>query len=428
MAKSHFPLISALSVAMPRLKFVTKKKVNVGFLAPLSGPLKSWAEPGFNGCLIWQERINAAGGLSIGDRRYLIDVIPYDTQFQPDRALEGARKLVMENEVKFLIMVGGNDFSRPLRDFVNQRRILVSTALPSDLSPDARTLIAPSEVHPIYNVTGVDWLKRTQPNIKTVAMCTQNDAHGIPSIATYRAAFEAANIDIVAERLFPIETSEFKPLVEELLAAKPDLLCWDTAYEPFVHALTIEAFRQGYRGPILSCTCDNYVELIAKTSPEFMEGFVFQFPDFDDPRLNDQQINFQNPNGFYEEFCTRFPGTWSAVSWQYVSVLDIWKSAVERCRSFEPATVMAMMKVGGRSRNVFGDAIWWGRELFGIDNALVGYWPVVKIQNGRARIVEFGSILDWWSAHKEVLIRHMRKMGLMWDQREEKIAESRYFL
>jgi branched-chain amino acid transport system substrate-binding protein len=144
--------------------------------------------------------------------------------------------------------------------------------------------------------------------------------------------------------------------------------------------------------------------------------------------LNDQQINFQNPNGFYEEFCTRFPGTWSAVSWQYVSVLDIWKSAVERCRSFEPATVMAMMKVGGRSRNVFGDAIWWGRELFGIDNALVGYWPVVKIQNGRARIVEFGSILDWWSAHKEVLIRHMRKMGLMWDQREEKIAESRYFL
>jgi branched-chain amino acid transport system substrate-binding protein len=89
---------------------------------------------------------------------------------------------------------------------------------------------------------------------------------------------------------------------------------------------------------------------------------------------------------------------------------------------------MAMMKVGGRARNVFGDAIWWGRELFGIDNALVGYWPVVTIQNGRARIVEFGSILEWWSEHKDVLIRHMRKMGLMWDQREEKIAESRYSL
>jgi branched-chain amino acid transport system substrate-binding protein len=157
-----------------------------------------------------------------------------------------------------------------------------------------------------------------------------------------------------------------------------------------------------------------------------MEGFVFQFPDFDDPRLNDPQINFQNPNLFYEEFCARFPGTWSAVSWQYVSVLDLWKTAVERSGSFEPATVMAMMKVGGKSKNVFGDATWWGRELFGINNALVGYWPVVTIQKGRARIVEYGSILDWWNAHSETLIKHMRKMGLMWDQREGKITESRY--
>ena len=63
-----------------------------------------------------------------------------------------------------------------------------------------------------------------------------------------------------------------------------------------------------------------------------------------------------------------------------------------------------------------------------IDNALVGYWPVVTIQDGRARIVEYGSILDWWNAHSAILIRHMRRMGLMWDQREGKIAESRYGL
>jgi len=426
MAKSNSPLFSALSLAMPRLKIETKKEVKVGFLAPLSGKLKSWAGPGYHGCLIWKERINEAGGLLIGDRRYLVDIIPFDTQFQPERALDGARKLVLEDHVKFLIMVGGNDFSRPLRDFVNRQRTLVSTALPSDLSPDARTLIAPSEVHPIYNVTGVDWLKRDQPSLKTVAMCTQDDAHGLPSIATYRAAFEAANITVVAERLFPIETSEFGGIVKDLLATKPDILCWDTAYEPFVHALTIEAYRQGYRGRIISCTCDNYRELIDRTSPSFMEGFVFQFPDFDDPRLNDPQINFHDPNLFYEEFCARFPGTWSAVSWQYVSVLDLWKTAVERSGSFEPATVMAMMKVGGKSKNVFGDATWWGRELFGINNALVGYWPVVTIQKGRARIVEYGSILDWWNAHSETLIKHMRKMGLMWDQREGKITESRY--
>lgn len=423
--RSSSPLASALSLAIPRLKIETKKEVNIGFLAPLSGKLKSWAEPGYHGCLIWKDRINAQGGIEVRDRRFVVDIIPFDTEFKPEKALEGARKLVLEHDAKLLVMVGGNDFSEQVRDFVNQQKTLVTTLLPSDLSPDARTLIAPTEVHPIYNVTGVDWLKRNEPTLRTVAMCTQDDAHGLPSIATYRAAFEAAGIEVVAERLFPIETTEFSGIVQDLMAHKPDILCWDTAYEPFVHALTIEAYRLGFKGRLLSCTCDNYLDLIDKTSPDFMEGFVFQFPDFDDPRLNGPQINFEDPNAFYEEFCSRYPGAWSAVSWEYVSTLEIWKTAVERARTFEPSTVLAMMKVGGKGKHVFGEAAWWGRELFGIDNALVGYWPVVTIQGGRARIVEFGSILDWWAAHSDLLIKHMREMHLMWDQRQTKLAETR---
>lgn len=417
--KARSPLQIALARASPRLAITTKKSLNVGFLAPLSGKLKSWAQPGYNGCLIWRDRINAAGGITIAGRSHLVDIIPYDTVFDPVRALEGARKLVEQDQVELILMVGGNDLSKALKEYVTHNRVLVMTCLPTDLSPDVRSLIAPSEVHPIYNVTGVDWLKRSAPQLKTAAMCTQADAHGLPSIATYRAAFEAAGIELVAEHLFEIGTTDFSGIVAGLLEKNPDILCWDTAYEPFVHALTVEAYKRGFAGRMISCTCDNYQELIAKTSLAFMEGFVFQFPDFDDPRMLEPGINFDAPGAFYEEFCRRFPGTWSAVSWEYVSSLEVWRAAIERCRSLEPAAVLATMKVGGRGKHAFGDAAWWGRELFGIDNALVGRWPVVTIQNGRARIVEFGSMLDWWDAHGAILIRHLRGLGLMWDQREE---------
>ena len=50
-----------------------------------------------------------------------------------------------------------------------------------------------------------------------------------------------------------------------------------------------------------------------------MEGFVFQFPDFDDMALNAENINFEDPNGFYFEFNKRYPGQWGAVSWEYAS-------------------------------------------------------------------------------------------------------------
>ncbi len=392
--------------------------LKVGFLAPLTGKLKSWAEPGLNGSMIWCDRVNAAGGIKVGMRRYTVEIVAFDTKYDPDLALAGARKLINDDGVKLILMIGGNDLTERVREIINKHRMLVTTTLPSDLSPDTPTLVAPSEVHPIYNVTGVDWLKRQYPEIKTAAICAQDDLHGLPSIATYRAAFEVAGIELVEEHLFPASTTDFGPIADKLMAKNPDILCWDTCYQPFLHALTREAFRKGFKGHLLSCTCDNYEELVAHTSVEFMEGFVFQFPDFDDPRLNDSQVNFEDPNAFYSEFCRRFPSNWSAVSWEYASSLELWKNAVQRARTFEPFPVLAMMKFGGVGHHAFGEAFWWGRELFGIDNALVGDWPVVVIKDGRARIQEFASITAWWNKHKQVLLRHMRQMNLMWDQRQ----------
>ncbi len=422
--RARSSLGSALSIAMTDHGLGSSKVIKVGFLAPLTGKLKSWAKPGLNGSLIWRDRVNAAGGIKVGMRRYMVDLVPFDTEFRPELALAGVKQLINDDGVKFILMVGGNDFTVAVRDIVNQHRMLVATLLPSDLTPDAPTLLAPSEVHPIYNVTGVDWLSRQRPELKTVAMCAQDDLHGLPSIATYRAAFEVAGWELVEEHLFPIETTDFGAIVEKMMARNPDVLCWDTVYEPFLHALTKEAYRRGFKGSMISCTCDNYRDLIEHTSAQFMEGFVFQFPDFDDPRLNDSQVNFENPNEFYAEFCARYPQTWSAVSWEYASTLELWKTAVQRARTYEPFPVLSMMKFGGVGHHAFGEAVWWGKELFGIDNALVGDWPVVVIEDGTARIKEFSSIVSWWSRNKSVLIRHMREMNLMWDQREEALSAS----
>ena len=100
-----------------------------------------------------------------------------------------------------------------------------------------------------------------------------------------------------------------------------------------------------------------------KTSAEFLEGFVFQFPDFDDAALNEPNINFKDPNGFFTKYSERYPDTWSAVSWEYASILELWKAAVEKAGSVEPMPVFEAMKAGGRAPHAFGDSAWWGKEL-----------------------------------------------------------------
>ena len=403
--------------ALPRAARASSTPIKIGFLAPLTGDVAGWGLPGLHGCEIWADWVNAAGGVNIAGQSHPIEFIAFDEEYSAEKAKTGASKLIEDDGVKFILELGGDPMP-PVIELSNRTGMVVSTLAVADLSPETPNLIAPCEVHPIYNVTGVDWLAANRPELKRAVICAQDDTIGRPSVATYLAAFEAAGIEVVDDPLFfDLSTSDFAPVMTRMLAAKPDILCLDTAYPDFVHPLCEQAFLQGFKGQIISCTADFYDQMIAKTSKEFLEGMIFQFPDFDDVALNDPRINFQRPNDFFAEYNKRWPGEWGAVSWEYASIMDLWKAAAEKAGSAEPQDVLKAMKEGGRGKHCFGDAVWWGKELYGIDNALVGDWPVVLLENGKAVIKEYRSIPAWWEKNAALMIKHYEAMGEMYYQK-----------
>jgi branched-chain amino acid transport system substrate-binding protein len=405
-------------VSVPKFAFGADKVVKIGFLAPLTGAVAAWGKPGLDGCQIWADWVNEAGGIKIGEDSYKVEFVPYDDEYDPGKARTGAVKLIKEDGVQFIMMLGGDPWPGVFP--VSQKEnMLFSTLLPSDLSPETTRLVAPCEVHPIYNVTGVEWLAENKPDLKTAVICAQDDSLGKPSVATYLAAFEAAGIKVLGDPIFfDPATTDFAPIMSKMLAAKPDIICLDTCYADYVHPLTEQAFQQGFKGQMISCTADFYPKMIEKTSKEFMEGFIFQFPDFDDPKLNEPHVNFKRPNEFYAEFAKRFGADqWSAVSWEYASIMDLWSDAAQKAGTTDPGAVLKAMQEGGKGKQAFGEAVWWGKELFGIDNALVGVWPVVVIQDGKAKIQQFKSIPAWWDKHKALMIKHMEALKQMYYQR-----------
>jgi branched-chain amino acid transport system substrate-binding protein len=402
--------VAASSIGAPYVARGAEKVVKMGFLGPLTGEVAGWFLTGRNACLIWAEQVNAAGGVKIGDDNYMVEIVSYDDEYLADKGLIGAKKLVLEDDVKLVQMLGGTDAPAAVQ-FFTRENMLSTTLLPSDLTPDTLYHLAPAEVHPLYNVTGVEWLAENRPELKTAAICAQDDELGWPSVATYLAAFEAAGIDVVYNKYFDINTTDFAPVVTAMLAENPDIVCLDTAYPDFVNLLCEQLFLQNYEGQIISCTLDFYGRIIEKTSKEFLEGLVFQFPDFDDEAMNEPHINFDNPNEFFANYNERFPDAWSAVTWEYPAIAEMWRLAAEKAGSVEPMDVFAALKEGGRGPHVFGDAAWWGSELYGIDNALVGNWPVVQIQDGKATIVDYRNILDWYGKHGDLLIKHTEEQG-----------------
>jgi len=397
--------------ATPSKVFAAENTVKVGFLAALTGDAAGWGLPGLYGVEIWVEQINAAGGMDVGGEKYRVEVISYDDEFDAIKATIGAKKLVFEDEVSIVLMLGVTPVLA-VKDFMTRNKMLTTTLVPTDISADAPYLFAPVEVHPFYNVTAVDWISRNWPDVKTAAIATQNDELGLTSLATYRAAFEVAGIEIVEENLFGFDVTDFAPVVSKLIASNPDLISWDTAYPDYVNLLTEQAYLQGYKGKFVNCTLDQYDHILAKTSKEFLEGFLWQFPDLDDPVLQGSDTHFDGAADFYKTYAERYPGAWTAVSWEYAAALEIWKTAVGKAGTIDPPKVADALRALNPVPHVFGDAEWWGEEFFGVNSAALGKWPVVQMQNGKAVILEMGDVRAWVDKHLDVLKRHFDELGV----------------
>jgi branched-chain amino acid transport system substrate-binding protein len=403
----------AFAVSAPMLPgslLAANKTVKIGMNIPMTGDYAPWGLPGLYGCEIVANDINAAGGVEIGGERYNIEMVAYDHAYDTEKAVQGYKKLVLQDEVKMIMMLGGSTVASVL-PWAQRRKMLTTTLLPSDITPDSEYLIATCESHPLYNVTGVDYLAENFPEAKTAAIVTNNDAeYGLQSAATYKAAFEVNGIDVIDVNLHGFDITDFAPIVSSVLAKKPDIFCMATSF--YVTPLMEQLYHQGFKGKIVSCTLDFYDEIIAKTSREFVDGTIFQFPDFDDPMLNDQLVNFPNPGDFDAKYRAAHPNDWSAVSWEYPAILRHWIEGAKAAGSVEPTDVLNALKSNSRPEFVFGGGHWWGKDLWGLDNAVVGFWPVVVVEGGKARIKEFRSVSGWLDRNKDVLIKHMKELGL----------------
>jgi len=93
-------------IGMPKASFAQENVVKIGFLAPLTGPVAAWGKPGLDGCKIWADWMNDAGGIEIGGKPYKVELASYDDEDDAGKARTGATQLIRENDVKFIMMLG----------------------------------------------------------------------------------------------------------------------------------------------------------------------------------------------------------------------------------------------------------------------------------------------------------------------------------
>lgn len=383
---------------------MAQETVKIGFNAPLSGPAAAWGLPGMEGVEVWLDKLEADGGLKVGDETYEVEIVKYDNEGVGSKALLGARKLVEEDGVVAMLMLGGAT-SAVVQPYLTKHKVMAFVLIASDIAADRPYLLDVTDNFPTYHLLHTAYIAEAHPKAKKAAIICQDDEIGLAAIAWSKAGFEAAGIDVVYSKPFGVETTDFAPIVTAALAKKPDIISTGASYPEFQALILEQAHTQGWKG-IVTSACWDFKAITAKVPDGWMDGAVSGFPDFDDPKLSAEH------HEFWEAWKKKFPGhSFSEIVWEYKAALDVWKYGVELAGSVESDKVYEALKGADEVPHAFGAAKWWGKEVFGADNLLVPTWPITEIRGDKPYIVSYMSLFDWLKkpGNKEILEKNLGK-------------------
>lgn len=397
----------------------TGEDINVGFLAALSGPDAGWGLPGITGNQMFIDEVNADGGLLVGGKRHKLIMHRFDDEAVGSKALQGAKELVLQKKVKFISAIGGGpaDATHP---YLTKSKVIYGSLIATDIKPDRPYLIAGGDVTPRIDMLRPFYHKMSNPSLKRWAVCSQDDSIGLACQAWEVGSAKADGWDVVYDKHYSIDTTDFAPIVTAMLATKPDVVSLNLSYPTFVSLIIEQLSLQGFKG-IISANYLDTESILQKVTPDYLEGSVDSFPLFDDPWWGEPSFQAN----FYNEWLKRYgPGApedvkrgITGIDWDHVILLRVWAQGAQLAGSFDPDAVIGALRKERQIPTILGPAKMSGKEMWGIDNMLSPPIPINEVRGGTKRVQAQINFDNWFASRKDAIIKVVREKGQMWDQR-----------
>lgn len=383
------------------------KIVKFGLVDPLSGPAAMWGIPSANFLKIWEEEVNAAGGIKVGGETYNVKVVEYDDEYVPDKVLVGFKMMVSEENVATIFC---NTLWEAACGYTNEAKMLTWTTYSGDCSGDYPYVFDVLCSTFDYQLAGIVFIAQQWPEAKRIAIVCQDTLEGDVGRAFDQVSAEVMGLDIVYNKPFAVETVDFAPVVTAILATEPDIITFAQTWPAFSVLLIEQCYLQGYKGIIVGSSWDLAASL-AKVGKEYAEGrMVSHCPEWDDPTLPDECLRLWN------KYIDRFGrDKWQWVGWLAYDAAMTWKRGVELADSFDSTEICKVLRAQDEIPSTIGPMVWFGEEYIGAKSLLTfNEYPITVIQDGHEWIGGYISPTQYYEANKEYILRRFEELGLVW--------------
>ena len=116
-------LAAAVSLALIPAAYAQNPTLKIGFVGVTSGPAAAWGISNQRSLEARAAWLNELGGVKIGDATYDIQIVPFDDQKDPKRAIAGMERMAQEG-VHYVVGPNVDDGAAAVRPVAEQNGII----------------------------------------------------------------------------------------------------------------------------------------------------------------------------------------------------------------------------------------------------------------------------------------------------------------
>lgn len=273
---------TAVSTPAPAKKPAGSLKI--GYITPLSGPMAGHGQGQKYGVEIAVEEINAAGGVN----GYPLEVVMYDSPFDPKQAVTVVRKLAEDDKVLVIVGPYATSEYEVAAPLANDLKIVVMTA--TSTKPGIAAANRPWSFR--MNLTddltipaAIQAFKKRYPNVKKLVITGDTkSAVNEPIVKElYAKLLRPEGYEILGTVPFDTGTTDFSAIVTKIKDLKPEGLAV-SSLTPEGLFLAKELARQGVKVPAIISAHVYSGAAFAVQGGEAVEGWITPgFVDEEDP-------------------------------------------------------------------------------------------------------------------------------------------------
>src|SRR6201991_2508933 len=211
-----FALSASAALAQDVIKF--------GAPLPLTGPLAPEAIKQQQGYDLWAEQANKAGGISVGGKKYKVEIVYADYQSNTPRAVQTSEQMITQDNINFLFGAFGSGAAKAASTVSEKYKVpTIAAAASSSQVYDQgyKYLFGTFTPNETLTTPLTQIIKTKAPDVKKVAILARNDLFPLAIAQEMEKSAKANGMEVVYFEKYAINTLDHSAAVSQIKAKAP---------------------------------------------------------------------------------------------------------------------------------------------------------------------------------------------------------------